>query len=520
MLAQLEAAEAVADDLARAYAAASEDIAVRARKIFDTFRGLSGLSEADARALLNRYPTADARALLLAAIDPMPPGPERQRALAQINAPAYQYRIGRLEALQADIDRRLGRLAQQETARTTAHYRAAWTDGYYRQIYDLQRQTGLGFSFARANSRQVEETLAQAWSGAHYAERIWRNTDALAKRVKGDLMAGALSGKSNRAMARQLREDFGVGAYEARRLVRTETAHVVGQAERQSYEACGVGRYRFVATLDLHTSERCQALDGKTFPVADARVGENYPPMHPHCRSTTMADLDPEVLEGLERRARDPATGKTVRTPANLTYGDWAERQRIQYGQDRVDMERKKLRQRRQDAAQLRQYRAVLGDRVPSGLDDYQELKYANPTQWQLRKTDYARRVRLQEHPELALPGAQTAMAADAKFTRYLFNPENRQGYAKGRNFTALLGIEADDWAVLQQALTINAGLYPAVAGRLDSFGQRFTQRQVVYGPNGQAANVKVGWIHQDGRTWMTTAFIEGVGHADDPTIR
>lgn len=263
MLERLEDAEAVADDLARAYATACRDITARARKIFTTFQLNSGLSESEALELLNHYPTADVRALLRAAVDQMPPGPEKQQVLAQLNAPAYQYRIGRLEALQADIDRRMRSLARIEMTQTTAHYRATLTEGYYRQIFDLQQQTGLGFSFSRISGQQVAETLAQNWSGVHYSERIWHNADALAKHIKNDIMVSAMSGQGNRDIAKRLQQTFGVGAYDARRLVRTETAYMAGQAELQSYKECGIEQYRFIATLDLKTSETCQSLDGK-----------------------------------------------------------------------------------------------------------------------------------------------------------------------------------------------------------------------------------------------------------------
>lgn len=329
MLERLEDAEVVADDLARAYATACRDITARVRKIFNTFQLNSGLSESEALDLLNHYPMADVRALLRTAVDQMQPGPEKQQALAQLNAPAYQYRIGRLEALQVDIDRRMRSLAQIEMTQTTAHYRATLTEGYYRQIFDLQQQTGLGFSFSRISGQRVAETLAQNWSGVHYSERIWHNADALSKRIKNDLMVSAMSGQGNRDIAKRLQQTFGVGAYDARRLVRTETAYMAGQAEIQSYQECGIEQYRFLATLDLKTSDKCQALDGKMFPVGAAQPGVNYPPMHPQCRSTTIITMNPEVLEGLKRRARDPATGKSVLVPANMTYREWAKEHKI-----------------------------------------------------------------------------------------------------------------------------------------------------------------------------------------------
>ncbi len=50
--------------------------------------------------------------------------------------------------------------------------------------------------------------------------------------------------------------------------------------------------YEFLAEIDSRTSEICKKLNGEKFKVKDARAGVNYPPMHPHCRSTTVAVLD------------------------------------------------------------------------------------------------------------------------------------------------------------------------------------------------------------------------------------
>lgn len=50
--------------------------------------------------------------------------------------------------------------------------------------------------------------------------------------------------------------------------------------------------YEFLAKIDSRTSEICKKLNGEKFKVKDARAGVNYPPMHPHCRSTTVAVLD------------------------------------------------------------------------------------------------------------------------------------------------------------------------------------------------------------------------------------
>ena len=80
-----------------------------------------------------------------------------------------------------------------------------------------------------------------------------------------------------------------------------------------------------MATLDKRTSEICQSMDHKVFKVKDRQPGVNCPPMHPFCRSTTIAYLNDETLSLLTRRAQDPETGKTYKVPANMSYPEWYE---------------------------------------------------------------------------------------------------------------------------------------------------------------------------------------------------
>ncbi len=163
-----------------------------------------------------------------------------------------------------------------------------------------------------------------AHSGAHFSQRIWRNTEILAQAIKDELLVSLLSGRSNAKTMQVIREQFNVNSFCAWRLVRTESSYVSNAAVSEGYKEAGIEKYRFIATLDSRTSEECAALDGKVFELADKKVGTNFPPMHPFCRSTTIADFGEETLKSLQRRARDK-DGKLMKVPADMTYEEWAE---------------------------------------------------------------------------------------------------------------------------------------------------------------------------------------------------
>ena len=78
------------------------------------------------------------------------------------------------------------------------------------------------------------------------------------------------------------------------RLVRTEASFIKNQAELSAYYKSGIKEYEYLARLDQRTSPQCRELNGKVFEVAKAVAGENLPPLHPWCRSTTVPVFEKE----------------------------------------------------------------------------------------------------------------------------------------------------------------------------------------------------------------------------------
>ena len=151
----------------------------------------------------------------------------------------------------------------------------------YKTIYQVQKQTGLGFSFSLIDDAAIKKAMSLKWYGKNYSERIWVNTDRLAEKLKEELMVNFITGRTNREAAESVQFEFAKGMQNARRLVRTESCYFANQMEMQSYEECEIEKYRFVATLDLRTSDICRELDGKVFLVSEQQPGKNCPPMHP-----------------------------------------------------------------------------------------------------------------------------------------------------------------------------------------------------------------------------------------------
>ena len=129
-----------------------------------------------------------------------------------------------------------------------------------------------------------------------------------------------INGASTQDIARQLRDKLNVSYRNAIRLARTETNFTANQAMQATYKRAKVEKYQVLATLDSRTSEICQEMDGYVGLLKNARVGENYPPFHPNCRTTTIPYFDDEDEEE-ERIARDEESENYF--VKNMTYKQW-----------------------------------------------------------------------------------------------------------------------------------------------------------------------------------------------------
>lgn len=234
----------------------------------------------------------------------------------------YKSRITRLEEIQAQIYAKAKEIYPEEELEHTMCYSGVINENYYRTIYDVQKGTGYNFSFNKIDENMMESVLTENWSGKNYSQRIWKNTDILAESV-AEIVGGALlSGQSIEKTAKQIRDRFNVGKYYATRLVRTETNYFHNMADSMAYEQMGIKEYVYVAVLDNRTSEMCQEQDGKRYKYSEKEVGVNFPPLHPNCRSTTRGYVGSEAEKNLQRRARNPRTGKNE-VIGNISYKEW-----------------------------------------------------------------------------------------------------------------------------------------------------------------------------------------------------
>ena len=320
---QMDKAEKQADKFDEIYKQSKTYLDKQINKIFDKFQRDYGLSEHDARQVLKNMKNQKDLNELRKVLEARPDDPNIQRLLADLDSPAYAYRIKRLERLNDDLDRMRESIYHSEKSGSDAFYSDLMKDSYYKATFDLQQQTGLAYSFSDLPETEIKRLQGLKWTGEAYSDRIWSNTGALASSVKDELLVSLMTGRSVKDTSQAIAERFDVGQNKARRLVRTESAFFHNQMELLSYEDAEITKYKFVAVLDKRTSHICQEHDNKVYNTADAVPGVNYPPLHPWCRSTTIAHDDDIDYSKLERRARNPETGKVEYVPADMSYKEW-----------------------------------------------------------------------------------------------------------------------------------------------------------------------------------------------------
>ena len=170
--------------------------------------------------------------------------------------------------------------------------------------------------------------MLKPWAedGYNFSERIWRDKQKLISVAFAEITKNILTGQNPQKAIDAIAKKMNTSKYNAGRLVMTEEAYFSSLATGEAYKAHGYEQYQILATLDNRTSEICQQMDQKPFPVSEYQAGVTAPPFHVLCRSTTVPYFDKNYSVNAERSARDPETEKTYYVPADMTYSQWKQK--------------------------------------------------------------------------------------------------------------------------------------------------------------------------------------------------
>ena len=235
-----------------------------------------------------------------------------------------RFHISRLEALKLQTQQSLEVLFGNQLDSFDRGMRELYKSGYYRTAFEVQKGFGVGWDFATLDDKQIDKVIRKPWAvdGKNFSERIWGNKQKLINELNQTLTKNIVLGQDPQKAIDEIARKMNSSKTVAGRLVMTEEAFFSSAAQKDCFTELDVEQYEIVATLDSHTSDICQEMDGKHFPMSQWEVGVTAPPFHVWCRTTTVPYFGDE-FDLLGERAARGEDGKTYHVPANMTYPEW-----------------------------------------------------------------------------------------------------------------------------------------------------------------------------------------------------
>lgn len=230
--------------------------------------------------------------------------------------------ISRLDALKLQMQNEIEGLYGSRDKQMADYIARTYSDSYYHSVFEIQKGTGVGSSFAALGKRRVNTVINKPWAadGKNFSDRIWEDKTKLVNTLHNGLTQSFIRGESPDKLIANIAKEFDVKKSVAARLVNTESAAYASKAHEDGYKAIGLEKYEILATLDSKTSEICQEMDGKIIDMKDYQIGVTAPPFHPNCRTTTVPWYESLYDETRIARGTD---GKNYKVPGDMTYKEW-----------------------------------------------------------------------------------------------------------------------------------------------------------------------------------------------------
>ena len=245
-----------------------------------------------------------------------------QKWMKELENASARFHVSRLEALKIRTQNAAERAFGNELDQIDQMAARVYMDDYYHTAYEIQRGLGIGFDVAQIDQRKLDNLLSKPWTADKmtFSDRVWKSKTQLIDSLHKELTQMCVLGKSPDQTINNIAKRMNVSKNQAGRLVMTESAYFASAAQKDCFEDLDVEKFEIVATLDSHTSEICQQMDGKVFDMKDFQAGVTAPPFHVWCRSCTCPWF--EDNDDGQRAARDE-DGQTYYVPASMKYGDW-----------------------------------------------------------------------------------------------------------------------------------------------------------------------------------------------------
>ena len=245
--------------------------------------------------------------------------------IKELENASARFHISRLEALQLQTQQSLEVMFGNQLDTIDSAMSDVYKSGFYRTAFEIQKGFGVGWDFASLDDKQIAKVINKPWAadGKNFSQRVWGNRTKLVNELNQTLTRNIVLGQDPQKAIDEIAKKMNTSKHNAGRLVMTEEAFFSSEAQRDCFKELDVEEYEIVATLDSHTSDICQDMDGKHFKMSQWEVGTTAPPFHVYCRSTTVPYFADDFGVPGERAARIADGEPTYHVPADMTYKQW-----------------------------------------------------------------------------------------------------------------------------------------------------------------------------------------------------
>ena len=281
--------KAYTKEIERQYKIAENKIKSDIEKWYIRIADNNQISLADAKKLLTKDELKEFKWTLAEYIQKAKSGAwkkELENASARIH-------IRSLEALQLQVKNSIETLRNKENEMLEDYLIKNYEDTYYHSLYEISKGLNLKTSFAPLDKNKINQVIGKPWlsDGKIFSDRIWQDKEQLINTLRTKITQSFITGstldEAVEDISKFVSDKIKNKEYVARRLLETESAAYASKAQIEAFKSIGVEQYEIVATLDLHTSEICQEMDGKVFNISDQEIGVTVPPFHSHCYDKT-----------------------------------------------------------------------------------------------------------------------------------------------------------------------------------------------------------------------------------------
>lgn len=279
---QKELDKKLAARLQRKYIEAQEEITKEINAFYGRYASKEGITPADAR---KRVAQIDIDNYKRKAKKYVKERNFSDRANEEMRLYNVTMRINRLEMLKRNVELELYGLFSDEE-------RFLYKE-LTKQAYDeYKRLSAILGETVHHNEKMIRSIVNSSFLNATWNDLIWTKQQALRNELDTLLSRAIIQGKHPRELARDVKKRFDVSAYEAERIMRTESGRLYTQIHEDSFKKAGVKQYEVIVEPD--GCDLCKKFDGKVFNVKDMEISVNAPIFHPNCRCSTGAYMSRE----------------------------------------------------------------------------------------------------------------------------------------------------------------------------------------------------------------------------------